>query len=237
MLTASGLRHAFASGTSRVHVLRDVSLGIHGGELTLIAGPSGGGKSTLLAILSGLLRPCEGEVVALGTDLLRMSPSALREFRLRHSAFVFQAFNLFPALTALEQVCAPLSYLGLRRSEAIERATRALHAVGLAHRATAKPAMLSGGEQQRVAIARAIAKSPRLLFADEPTSALDSANGKAVTTLLREVARDTGAVVLCVSHDPRVIASADRVLYVQDGAIQSDARNGLRAVGSERRTS
>lgn len=233
MLTASALRHSFAYGASRVDVLRGISLGVHGGELTLIAGPSGCGKSTLLAVLSGLLEPCEGTVLALGQNLQRMSRAELDEFRLRHSAFVFQSFNLFPGLTAVEQVCAPLAYLGIGRTDAMDRATRALQAVGLDGRADAKPATLSGGEQQRVAIARAIAKSPRFLFADEPTSALDSRNGRAVTALLRDVARESGAVVLCVSHDPRVIASADRVLRIQDGAIQSDERSGLRAVAAE----
>jgi putative ABC transport system ATP-binding protein len=180
-----------------------------------------------------LLAPAEGSVVALGQDLRRMSRADLDEFRLRHSGFVFQSFNLFPGLSALEQVCAPLAYLGIGRAEGIDRAMRALRAVGLEHRASAKPAMLSGGEQQRVAIARAIAKTPHLLFADEPTSALDSTNGKAVTALLRQVARETGAVVLCVSHDPRVIEGADRVLHIQDGTIQADARRGLRAVAAE----
>jgi len=237
MLTASALRHSFRSGAARADVLRGVSLGVHGGELTLIAGPSGCGKSTLLAVLSGLLAPCEGSVVALGRNLQHLSRAELDEFRLRHSAFVFQSFNLFPGLTAVEQICAPLAYLGIGRSEALARAERALQAVGLENRTTEKPGVLSGGEQQRVAIARAIAKSPRLLYADEPTSALDSANGKAVTELLRSVARDSGAVVLCVSHDPRVIASADRVLHMQDGAIQSDARSGLRAVAAEQAAS
>lgn len=237
MLTASGLHQSFRSGESHVEVLRGISLGVHGGELTLIAGPSGCGKSTLLAVLSGLLEPCEGSVVALGRNLQHMSRTELDNFRLQHSAFVFQSFNLFPGLTAVEQICAPLAYLGIGRAAAHARAERALQAVGLEHRAMAKPAILSGGEQQRVAIARAIAKSPLLLFADEPTSALDSTNGKAVTELLRSVARDSGAVVLCVSHDPRVIASADRVLHMQDGAIQSDARSGLRAVAAEQAAS
>jgi len=234
MLTASGLRHSFGNGTSRVDVLRGISLGVHGGELTLIAGPSGCGKSTLLAALSGLFRPSEGSVVALGQELRRMARAELDTFRLNHSAFVFQNYNLFPGLTAIEQVRAPLGYLDIGKADAIDRATQALRAVGLEHRAAAKPATLSGGEQQRVAIARAIAKRPRFLFADEPTSALDSSNGKTVTALLRDVARETGAVVLCVSHDPRMMASADRVLHIQDGAIESDARSGLRAVASER---
>lgn len=224
MLHATGIRHFFGADANRAFVLRDLSLDIQPGELTLISGPSGCGKSTLLAILSGLLQPRAGTVHALGLHLSALSVTERERFRLLHTGFVFQSFSLFPSLTAVEQVCLPLSYLGVSRRSAEPRALEALSAVGLAHRAHERPAALSGGEQQRVAIARAIAKRPQLLFADEPTSALDSENGRAVAMLLRQLAHDRGTVCLCVSHDPRLIAQADRVLQMQDGVVGFDSR-------------
>ena len=225
MLNASSLHHGFGVGANRVEALRGISLELRPGELTLISGASGCGKSTLLAILSGLLRPDRGRVIALGHDLGSLSPADRDRFRLAHSGFVFQSFNLFPALTALEQVCLPLAYQGLTRIDATRRAMDALSAVGLENRCSARPSLLSGGEQQRVAVARAMAKSPDLLFADEPTSALDAGNGRNVIDLLKVTAHTNGTLVLCVSHDPRLIASADRVLQMEDGQIRRDTHN------------
>ncbi len=219
MLIATSLQHAFGLGASRTPVLRNVSLEIRAGELTLIAGPSGCGKSTLLAILCGLLEPNSGRVRVLGQDLGTLNAVERDRFRLSHMGFVFQNFSLFPGLTALEQVCMPLAYMGVGKPSAERRARDALGAVGLTEKVYVRPAALSGGEQQRVAIARAMAKNPRLLFADEPTSALDSENGRSVIELLRQIGHDRGALVVCVSHDPRLIARADRVLYMQDGVI------------------
>ncbi|MEO7065005.1 MAG: ABC transporter ATP-binding protein [Dokdonella sp.] len=223
-LIADSLSKSFVTGKLRTDVLRGLSIEVFAGELTLISGPSGCGKSTLLAILSGLLRPDSGRVVALGEDLARLAPTALEQFRLQHTGFVFQGFNLFPALTALEQVALPLGYLGLANPVARERARAALSEVGLGSRMQLRPAELSGGEKQRVAIARALAKEPQLLFADEPTSALDAGNGQIVIDTLHEIASTHGATVLCVSHDQRLIAHADRVLAMEDGKILSDRR-------------
>ncbi len=156
--------------------------------------------------------------------LARLSPRERERFRLRHTGFVFQGFNLFPALDAIEQVALPLGYLGLDDATARRRATDALEEVGLASRMRLRPAELSGGEKQRVAIARALAKEPQLLFADEPTSALDAANGQIVIDTLHRIARTHGATVLCVSHDQRLISHADRVLAMEDGRILSDRR-------------
>jgi putative ABC transport system ATP-binding protein len=206
-------------------VLQELSLSVEAGQLTLIAGPSGCGKSTLLAILSGLQGVDQGRVLALGEDLGDLDRAALERFRLLHTGFVFQDFGLFPALTAQEQVELPLHYLGLSRVDRERRARQALEEVGLGARRAVKPAVLSGGEKQRVAIARAIAKEPALLFADEPTSALDAANGALVIDLLHRIARSHGTTVLCVSHDPRVIGHADRVLTMEDGRILDDHRN------------
>lgn len=218
------MHKSFISGVVQVQVLRQMNLSIHAGELTLISGPSGCGKSTLLSLLSALQQPDSGQIRALGEDLGAMDPRALERFRLRHTGFVFQGFNLFPALTSLEQVELPLGYLGLDRRESQRRARQALDEVGLMPRAHMRPAQLSGGEKQRVAIARAIAKSPQLLFADEPTSALDADSGQRVIDILHRIARTHGTTVLCVSHDPRLIRHADRVLGMEDGAIRNDWR-------------
>jgi putative ABC transport system ATP-binding protein len=223
MIDAVGLHKRYVTGTVATPVLHGLSLAFEA-ELALVAGPSGCGKSTLLAILSGLLRPDQGAVTALGQPLRALDAAALDRFRLQHTGFVFQGFNLFPALTALEQVALPLGYLGLARRTAFDRAEAALAEVGLAYRLHARPAGLSGGEKQRVAIARALAKAPQLIFADEPTSALDAANGQAVIDLLHRAAREHGACIVCVSHDPRLIRHADRLLRMEDGRVLSDER-------------
>lgn len=223
-LEAVRLEKSFVSGIVQVHVLQGLSVSLQAGELSLISGPSGCGKSTLLSLMSGLQKPDSGRALALGEDLAKMSTGALEKFRLRHTGFVFQGFNLFPALTALEQVQLPLGYMGLKNSETLRRAKDALDEVGLSHRSQMRPAQLSGGEKQRVAIARAIAKQPQLLFADEPTSALDAESGQRVIDLLHRAARSHGTTVLCVSHDPRLVRHADRVLGMEDGAIRSDWR-------------
>ncbi|MGH8189907.1 MAG: ABC transporter ATP-binding protein [Rhodanobacteraceae bacterium] len=214
----------YTSGKLRTEVLRGLSLTVDEGQLTLIAGPSGCGKSTLLSILSGLQRPDSGNVIALGEDLWRGDRRTLDRFRLQHTGFVFQGFNLFPALTALEQVMLPLGYMGVEDRAARERGGATLEEVGLMERMQLLPSELSGGEKQRVAIARALVKQPQLLFADEPTSSLDAANGQIVIDTLRRIAHEHGTTVLCVSHDPRLVSHADRVLEMEDGAILGDQR-------------
>lgn len=221
-LRAIGVSKSFVSGNQHTQVLDNLTLDIKAGELTLISGPSGCGKSTLLSILSGLQRIDGGRVQALGIELGQLDLLALERFRLKHTGFVFQGFNLFPALSAFEQVELPLSHMGLTTDEARRRARLSLEEVGLAHRMRMRPAELSGGEKQRVAIARALAKEPQLLFADEPTSALDAANGQMIIDLLHRIAVTHGTTVLCVSHDPRVVMHADRVLAMEDGRILSD---------------
>ena len=223
-LEAVNVSKSFLSGEVRLHVLQRLSVAIYPGQLTLISGPSGCGKSTLLSLLSGLQSPDGGQTFALGSALDRMSRRRLERFRLLHTGFVFQGFNLFPALTAREQVELPLGYLGTRSAEAARRAMRALDEVGMTQRAHAYPAQLSGGEKQRVAIARALAKEPQLLFADEPTSALDADNGQKVIDILHRIAVSHGTTVLCVSHDPRLVRHADRVLTMEDGVIRNDWR-------------
>ncbi|MEP7185759.1 MAG: ABC transporter ATP-binding protein [Rhodanobacter sp.] len=236
-LEAEGVDKAFVSGRIRTQVLENLSLRIEPAELTLISGPSGCGKSTLLAILSGLQNVDAGRVTALESDLGRLDSRALEQFRLHHTGFVFQGFNLFPALTAQEQVELPLNYLGLTKAEARARAAQSLDEVGLAHRMRQRPSELSGGEKQRVAIARALAKQPQLLFADEPTSSLDATSGQMIIDILHGIARTHGTTVLCVSHDPRLIDHADRVLTMEDGQILTDRRPAPPTVSNKGSTS
>jgi len=221
-LNAKGLSKAYRIGKIRQVVLKNVDFTAYHGQVTMVMGPSGSGKSTLIAALSGLMRPDEGEVVALGESLWEKSDGRIDRFRLDHCGFIFQGFNLFPALDATEQVVQVLKYCGVGKRESWTRATAALKAVGLGQRLRQLPAELSGGEKQRVAIARALAKSPALIFADEPTSALDSANGRVVIELLHQAARERGAAIVVVTHDPRLEAHADRIIHMEDGKILSD---------------
>ena len=225
-LRGSGLVKRFKTGRTHIEVLKSVDFDCRHGEMTMVMGPSGSGKSTLIASLSGLLRPDEGQVVALGEDLWSQRPGRIDKFRLDHCGFIFQGFNLFGALSALQQVTTILKYKGYSPSEAKDRAALALSEVGLGHRLDQRPSELSGGEKQRVAIARALAKDPRLLFADEPTSALDGENGQIVIKLLQRAAKEHGAAVICVTHDPRLEAYADRIIHIEDGRILDDRRTG-----------
>ena len=221
-IEAKGLSKAYKIGKTRQQVLKNVDFTAHHGQVTMVMGPSGSGKSTLIAALSGLMKPDEGEVLALGESLWIKSVSKVDKFRLDHCGFIFQGFNLFPALDATAQVVQVLRYCGTPRREAQARATAVLESVGLGQRLHQKPAELSGGEKQRVAIARALAKSPQLIFADEPTSALDSVNGQVVIKLLHQAARERGAAIVVVTHDPRLEAHADRIIQMEDGKILSD---------------
>jgi len=224
-IEARGLVKRFKSGKSFIEVLKGVDFDARHGDLTMVMGPSGSGKSTLIAALSGLLRPEEGRVDTLDIDDLWKLPSGrIDKFRLDHCGFIFQGFNLFPALTALQQVEVVLKFQGLSKSAAKKRATEALIEVGLGPRLHQRPSSLSGGEKQRVAIARALAKDPQILFADEPTSALDGENGQVVIRLLRRAATEHGAAVICVTHDPRLEAWADRVIKIEDGVVIDDQR-------------
>ena len=222
-IRGSGLRRGFGVGSMRSIAVDDVSIGIAAGEMALLMGPSGSGKSTLLAILSGLLRPEGGQVVALGRDIWSMTDPQREHFRLKHCGFIFQGYNLFPALTAKQQLEMIVRW-GENGSakEASHRADEILDLLGLRRKATLRPAQLSGGEKQRVAIGRALIKNPQLIFADEPTSALDWSHGEQVIEQLRNAAHDRGATVLVVAHDARVIPYADRVFHLEDGRLQND---------------
>jgi putative ABC transport system ATP-binding protein len=212
------LVRAFGEGEKKTLALREVSIRLERGQVGLLMGPSGSGKSTLLAVLSGLLKPDQGSVISLGHDVWAMSEQEREQFRLQHCGFTFQGYNLFPALTARQQLELVLT-LGecVAARQARRRADEMLAVLGLADKAHLRPAELSGGEKQRVAVGRALIKSPTFCFADEPTSALDWANGEQVVKLLETAAHQDGAVVLIVSHDARLIPFADRVFHLEDG--------------------
>jgi putative ABC transport system ATP-binding protein len=228
LLEAVNLTKELGSGAGRVAALKGVSLALNGGELTLLMGPSGSGKTTLLSILGCMLTPTEGTVRVCQHLTTGLDPEELARLRRDHVGFVFQSFHLFPTLSTTDNVRLALDVRGERSRAAKVRSREALAKVGLAHKIKAYPRELSGGEQQRVAIARAIVGNPSIILADEPTAALDGANGQAVMKLLAEIARERGHAVLIVTHDPRLLPFADRVVHIEDGRIIADERGGIR---------
>jgi putative ABC transport system ATP-binding protein len=209
----------FGERNTKTFALRGVDLDVDDGRLTLLAGPSGCGKTTLISIIAGLLNPTHGNVSIFGTDLSTLSAGGLVKFRAENIGFVFQQYNLLPALSAAENAAVPLIINGWSRSKAIPRARTMLSTVGLEQRADNFPSQLSGGEQQRVAIARALINEPRLLVCDEPTSALDAKSGQTVMELIKEVAVQPGRAVIVVTHDSRVYDFGDRIVEMSDGRI------------------
>ncbi len=214
----------FNRGAARVLALQGLNLQISPGELTLIVGPSGCGKTTLISLIAGTLDATSGEISVLGQDLVHMSKREKTTFRARNVGFVFQQFNLLPALTAAENVAVPLVINGWTKAKALERAAVVLKSVGLADRMHFLPAELSGGQQQRVAIARGIVHDPQLLVCDEPTSAIDAKSGQVVMELIRGLALESNRVTMVVTHDQRVFGFADRIVSMDDGRVSGEQR-------------
>jgi len=225
LVKARGLTKTYRMGHLDTTVLRDVSLDVRAGELALLMGPSGSGKTTLLCVLSGLLRPSAGEVELCGVSITGLADRVAAEVRRRALGFVFQTYNLFPALTALDNVAEVLALKGMLLADARRVAGEALARVGLADRLHHLPGELSGGERQRVAIARAMSGDPALVLGDEPTAALDRRTGLDVVRLLREQVNERRAVLL-VTHDIRLTQFADRVIEIDDGRIVADGHAG-----------
>lgn len=231
LVRAESVTKRFGVGDTATPVLFGVDMEVRAGELVLLMGPSGSGKTTLLSILAGLMRPSTGRVSLCGAEVSALPDAAVRRVRRESLGFVFQTSNLFPALTAEENVAEVLRMKGTPRAEAHARARASLERVGLSSRLHHRPAELSGGQKQRVAIARALASDPRMVMGDEVTSALDSATGLAVMELLRGVVSPERAVLI-VTHDHRLERFADRVLEIEDGRITADRAPDPRAHGA-----
>ena len=229
MIEATDIVKVLGEGAGRVDALKGINLSLVGGELTLLMGPSGSGKTTLLSVLGCMLSPTSGSVCIRGHSTIGLSPESLAQLRRENVGFVFQSYHLFPTLTAAENVRLALDVRGDRSPLARGKADKALATVGLSHRANAFPRELSGGEQQRVAVARAIVGDACVILADEPTAALDSENGHAVMTMLAEIAKDPARALFIVTHDPRIMPFADRILRIEDGRIVEDQRRDERA--------
>jgi putative ABC transport system ATP-binding protein len=224
VLEAVDIIKELGQGAGLVRALKGVNITLVPGELTLLMGPSGSGKTTLLSILGCIMAPTSGSITIAGQPTAGLSAEALAKIRRDHIGFIFQSYNLFPTLNAIENVRMALDVRGQSGFQATSRAEEVLRDVGLGHRLTNYPGNLSGGEQQRVAVARAIASSPAIVLADEPTAALDSENGEAVMALLAKIAKEQNRSVLAVTHDQRTLRFADRKIFIEDGKIVGEER-------------
>jgi lipoprotein-releasing system ATP-binding protein len=219
-ITATDVHKSYVVGTTKLPVLRDLSLSVEKGEMVAIVGASGVGKSTLLHVLGGLDAIDSGAIAIGDADIRSMRPDDLTSFRNRHVGFVFQFHHLLPEFTALENAGMPMRIARREAAEREGRATALLERVGLGERLTHKPGMLSGGEAQRVAIARALVMEPSLLLADEPTGDLDEHTAESLHDLLREMHRERGLTSIIATHNPRLASACDRVLRLEDGKLR-----------------
>lgn len=222
IITTSNLTKIYGSGPTAVTALDRVSLKIDPGEFVAIMGPSGCGKSTLLHLIGGLDKASEGSIAVDGRNLNDLNDDALTELRRRKMGFVFQFYNLIPVLTALENAALPITLDGVRQADAQKKATEWLSRFGLGDRLSHRPDQLSGGQQQRVAIARALVAEPMLILADEPTGNLDTKSSDEIAGLLRQVSKEFGRAVVMVTHDPRIAAYADRIIFLKDGKVAEE---------------
>jgi putative ABC transport system ATP-binding protein len=233
IIETQNLTKIYGSGSTAVTALDDVSFTVQAGQFVAVMGPSGCGKSTLLHLLGGLDRPTDGKVIIEGTPIADMSDDRLTELRRRKIGFVFQFFNLIPVLTAAENAALPVTLDGVKPTEAKAKAIDWLTRFGLGDRLASRPDQLSGGQQQRVAIARALVAEPALILADEPTGNVDTRAGDEIAGLLRQVAKEYVRTVIMVTHDPRIAAYADRIIFLKDGKVVDETllerKNGDRA--------
>ena len=219
ILEATAIKKTLGSGAREVHALRGIDLTLNRGELTLLMGPSGSGKTTLLLILGCMMAPSFGSITVCGTSTSGLKTEALAKIRRDHIGFVFQSYHLFPTLTAAQNVQLALDIRGEQGRSARKKSHEALAMVGLERKIRARPGELSGGEQQRVAIARAIVSNPSAVLADEPTGALDGDNGRTIMRTLADIAHERQRAVLVVTHDPRAMPFADRIINIEDGLL------------------
>lgn len=228
-----GLSKHFGSGEQRVKALRGIDWDIYTGQMTLIVGPSGCGKTTLLSVIAGILDGDSGTVSVFGHELTTMSDRALTRFRAQNIGFVFQQYNLLPALTAADNAAIPLVIAGWTKKQAVKKAVEVLSAIGMENKADSLPSQLSGGQMQRVAIARALVHEPRLLVCDEPTAALDHETGLTVMELMREAAVRPDRAVVVVTHDNRVFGFGDRIAHMDDGSLVCIDERSIDAAAAE----
>ncbi len=217
LIEVRGLNKVFDLGKIKVHALKDMEMDIYRAEYLSIMGPSGSGKSTFFNMVGALDRPSSGTITVAGISLNKLSSRELAYFRGKHIGYVFQQFNLLPAYNAIENVSMPLTFNGWKEHEAHDRAVQVLEKVGLGHRLTHRPDELSGGQQQRVAIARALANEPAIILADEPTGNLDLHTGEEIIALLSQLSREMGVTVISATHDHKMLATSDRILWIKDG--------------------
>lgn len=222
LVRLENISKTFRQGDIEVHALTDISLDVSEGEFAALVGPSGSGKTTLLNIIGGLDSPTSGKVHLNGTDVTALNESQLSDFRLFQLGFVFQAYNLVPVLSALENVELIMVLQGRAESERRERARHYLDLVGLGKVMDRRPSALSGGQQQRVAVARALASGPRLVLADEPTANLDSDNATALLDIMHKLSHEEKTTFLFSTHDPRVMERAERIIQLRDGKVEND---------------
>lgn len=224
IVEAKGLSRVYGHGEAAVTALDAVSLSVDAGEFVAVMGPSGCGKSTLLNLMGGLDTPTSGSVLVDGRDIAVMNDNEVTSLRRQRIGFVFQFFNLIPVLNAIENVALPLVLDGMKAAEANARAEKVLTEVGLGDRMKNRPDQLSGGQQQRVAVARALVSEPALILADEPTGNLDSRSSDEIASLLKQVSAEWGRAILMVTHDPRIAAHADRIVFMRDGRVVDDTK-------------
>lgn len=223
-ICARAVSRDFQSGQQTIRVLHSINADIQPGEMTYLVGESGSGKTTLISIMCGILWPTEGQVHVFGTDIYGLTDTELVDFRLQNIGFIFQQYNLIPAIDAASNAAVPLIARGVPLHEAREKAMELLDALNIGDQAGKLPSQLSGGQQQRVAIARALVHEPRLVVCDEPTAALDAKSGRRVMDLLREVAVAPDRACVIVTHDNRIFDLADRILVLEDGRITHDGK-------------
>ncbi|WGS02508.1 ABC transporter ATP-binding protein [Bradyrhizobium sp. ISRA443] len=226
ILEARSIRKTLGRGAGKVQALRGVDLSLRRDELTLLMGPSGSGKTTLLLVLGCMLAPTAGTLTVCGTSTSNSDKEALARIRRNHIGFVFQSYHLFPTLTAAQNVQLALDIRGEHGRRAAKKAREALSKVGLEQKADTLPMELSGGEQQRVAIARAFVANPSIILADEPTAALDGDNGRTIMHILADAAHERQRAVLVVTHDPRIVPFADRIVEIEDGRLVNEESGG-----------
>ncbi|MFW6336170.1 MAG: ABC transporter ATP-binding protein [Phycisphaeraceae bacterium] len=220
IISAENVKKRYALEGEVVWALKGISLDIARSEFISIMGPSGSGKSTFFNQIGALDRPTEGKVIFDNQSIFDLSESEQAWFRCNKIGYIFQTFNLISVMTAMQNVTLPMTFQGTTREEADERGKRILERVGLGHRLHHKPAELSGGQQQRVAIARSLANEPTVILADEPTGNLDTKTGTEIIELLKELNRESKATIICATHDPKMLASSDRVCWIRDGELE-----------------